>query len=255
MKRKLSDYVDKVYIINLLSRTDRRHFMIEQFKDIGFYDDLMLRNKLEIVDAVKFPGFNDEVLKTFNEQNNSKIGTTGLYFCGLEHYKVLKRALYYGYKRVLVLEDDACFYKDPEKLFDALDNAPSNFDILHIEGYYYPDESFPTETDWLSILADNIEEARWVEHKQFRLWAAAALMYSKHGMEVITKEQERIFCGSDTPTFFAEDNCYFYNYPLVIQENKDVLSSDISIYVKGASSTNIYERKIDKNKYYKITEF
>lgn len=255
MRRKLSDYVDKVYIINLLSRTDRRHFMVEQLKDLGFYDDLMLRNKLEIVDAVKFPGFNNEVLKTFNEQNESKIGTTGLYFCALEHYRVLKRALYYGYEKILVLEDDACFYRDPEKLFDALDCAPSKYDILHIEGYYFPDEKFPTIVDWQAVLADNIEDAKWYPHKDYRLWAAAALFYSKAGMEAIVSEQERIFCGSDTPTFFAEKNCYFYTYPLVIQENKDILTSDISIYVNGASLTNIYESKADKSKYFTITEY
>ena len=255
MRRKLSDYVDKVYIINLLQRTDRRHFMEEQLKELGFYDDLMLRNKLEIVDAVKFPGFNNEVLKTFNEQNNSKIGTTGLYFCATEHYRILKRALYYGYERILILEDDACFYKDTDKLFDALDNAPKDFDILHIEGYYFPDNFSPTENDWLNVLSDTPENATWHNIGLFRLWAAASLFYSKHGMEVITKEQERIFSGSDIPTFYAEKNCYFYTYPLVIQENKDILSSDITKYVKGASSTNIYERKIDRDKFYKITDF
>lgn len=255
MRRKLSDYVDKVYIINLLTREDRRHFMIEQLKELGFYDDLMLRNKLEIVDAVKLPGFDKEVLNTFNKQNHSKIGTTGLYFCATEHYRILKRALYYGYEKILILEDDACFYKDTDKLFDALDNAPPDFNILHIEGYYYPDNLFPTESDWLSVLSDDVNSAKWLPHKDFKLWAAAALIYSKQGMEEIVREQERIFSGSDIPTFFAEKNCYFYTYPLIIQENKDILPSDITKYVKGASSTNIYERKIDRNDYYKIADF
>lgn len=255
MKRKLSDYVDKVYIINLLSRKDRRHFMIEQLKELGFYDDLMLRNKLEIVDAVKFPGFNYEVLNAFNKQNNSKIGTTGLYFCATEHYRILKRALYYGYEKILILEDDACFYKDADKLFDALDSAPSDFNILHIEGYYCPDGLFPTENDWLSILSNDVDSAKWLPHKDFRLWATAALFYSKSGMEEIVREQEKLFSGADTPTFFAEKNCYFYTYPIVVQENKDVMLSDIAKYSDGASLTNVYERKIDRNDYYKIADF
>lgn len=255
MRRKLSDYVDKVYVINLLTRKDRRHFIIEQLKELGFYDDLMLRNKLEIVDAVKLPGFNDEVLKTFNEQNYSNIGTTGLYFCALEHYRILKRALYYGYERILILEDDACFYKDTEKLFDALDKAPKDFDILHVEGYFFPDENYPTEEDWLNVLAENIDFARWEHCGYFRLFATAALFYSKKGMIEIAKEQERIFSGADIPTFFATKDCYFYTYPLVIQENKDILKSDIAIYSEGASSTNIYERKINREDYYKLTDF
>ena len=153
------------------------------------------------------------------------------------------------------MEDDACFYKDIEKIFDALDTAPKKFDILHMEGYYFPDNNFPTIEDWQSILVENIEDASWHSHSKYRLWATAALMYSRHGMEVITKEQERIFSGADTPTFFAEKDCYFYTHPLVIQENKDALKSDIAIYVQGASSTNVYESKIDKNNFYKLTDF
>ncbi len=140
-------------------------------------------------------------------------------------------------------------------MFDALDSAPSDFSILHIEGYYYPDNLFPTESDWLSVLSDDINSAKWLPHKNFKLWATAALIYSKNGMEEIVSEQERIFSGPDTPTFYAEKDCYFYTYPLVIQEDKDTLQGDIVKYAKGASSTNIYERKIDRNDYYKITDF
>ena len=243
MNRKLSDYVDKVYIINLLSRPDRRHFMVEQLKAIGIYDDLVSTNKLEIVDAVKLPGFNKAVLDTFNAENGGSIGTTGLYFCATEHYRVLKRALYYGYEKILVLEDDACFYKDIERLYDALDSAPKSFDILHLEGYYFPDENHPTESDWMAVLSDNIDEAYWHSNEGFRLWAAAALVYSRSGMEEIVKEQERIFCGSDTPTFFADAHSYFYTL------------SDITVYAKGADLTNVYARKANKEDYYKITDF
>lgn len=255
MSRKLSQYVDKVYIINLLSRKDRRKFMIEQLKDNCIYEDLVSQNKLEIVDAVKLPGFDEEVLRKFNERNGSLIGSTGLYCGAVEHYRTLKRALYYGYERVMILEDDACFLKDKEKIFDALDKMPQSFNILHMEGYYWPDENFPTEQDWMSILSDNVDSAYWYRNTDYKLWAAAALIYSKSGMEVIVNEQERIFSGPDIPTFFEDKNSYFYTYPLLIQENKDILLSDIMNYAEKADSTNVYTKKTDRKKYYSILDF
>lgn len=253
--KKLSNYVDKVYVINLLSRTDRREFIINEMKDIGVYDDLISTNKLEIVDAVPNPGFNKEVLEKFNQVNNSDIGSCGLYFCALEHYKILKRAQYYGYERILILEDDACFLRNINELYRALDFMPENFSILHMEGYYFPANTGASCEEWTNVLADDIKAARWHENGYFRLWAAAALIYSKKGMEKYIEMQENCFRGSDVPTLIIDEDAYFYTMPLFIQESKNYLKSDISKYVKDADNTNIYNSKININDYYHMWDF
>ena len=254
MTRKITNYFDKIYVINLLSRPDRRKFMTEQLSNNGFLGDVTSQDKFEFVDAVKIPGFNDNVTKAFNEENQSEFNT-GLFFCTMEHYRILKRALYYGYDRVLILEDDACFLKDSEKVFDALDKVPSDAHLIHLEGFYWPDQYKPTEADWLSILVDNPENGVWFPVGDFRLWASAAIGYDRTGMENIVKRQENHFQAVDFQTFVEDDGVYFYTYPLVVQENKGTLISDINNYANTADSRNVYLRKVNRDNYYSISDF
>jgi len=252
--KKLSNYIDKVYVINLLSREDRRNFIIDEMKAIGVYEDLISTNKLEIVDAVPLPGFNKEVLNSFNEINCSDIGSCGLYNCAVEHYRIIKRAYHYGYEKILILEDDACFIKDLNEIFRALDFMPDNFNILHMEGYYFPSNTGASCEDWTNILSDSVKAAKWHENGYFKLWAAAALIYSRNGMKEYIEMQESCFRGSDVPTLLIE-NSYFYTTPLFIQESKNYLASDITKYVKDADDTNIYNSKININDYYHMWDF
>lgn len=245
-ERRLSDYVDKVYVINLLSRKDRREFIIRQLCELGVYYDLVANNKLEIVDAVIIPGINDNVISAINKENDCDIRTRGLFFCTNEHYRILKRAQCYNYDRILILEDDARFYHDKNKLFDAIETIPQDFDLAHFEGYYQPTEDYPTSEDWLSILADDIDSAKWEKIGSFRLWASAALMYSKKGINEIVCCLETWFKPIDVHTFLYSNNSYFYTYPLVIQENEGAMCGDIMEGSDKAGSTNIYCRKINK---------
>ena len=55
LNTKFSDYFDKVYIINLVNRPDRKKFVENELKSIGIYDELVSNNKLEWVEAIKLP--------------------------------------------------------------------------------------------------------------------------------------------------------------------------------------------------------
>jgi hypothetical protein len=90
------DIFQKIYVINLAARTDRRREMQEQFDRIGMrLDD----PKVELFEAIR-PGDADGF---------PSVGSRG---CFLSHLGVLKRASASRLESILILEDDLNFADD-----------------------------------------------------------------------------------------------------------------------------------------------
>lgn len=90
------DYFDRIYIINLPYRTDRKAEMAEQLRKIGL--------SFDSANVVLFPAVRPEQAMGF-----PTIGTRG---CFLSHLGVLQDAARAGLSRVLILEDDLNFSAD-----------------------------------------------------------------------------------------------------------------------------------------------
>ena len=91
--RKIQDYFEKIYIINLPERQDRRNEMAEQLTKIGLsinHPSIYLFPAVRPLSADEFP----------------VIGAKG---CFLSHLGVLKDAVSNQYSRILILEDDLNF--------------------------------------------------------------------------------------------------------------------------------------------------
>ena len=90
---------DKIYIINLEHRKDRKDSVIEQLEKEGI-------TNYEFVNAVN--GIDSAILKKFKKirKNGSKIGTPGHLGCLLSHKKVLLKAKEDNVKQFMILEDD-----------------------------------------------------------------------------------------------------------------------------------------------------
>ena len=58
--------------------------------------------------------------------------------CASNIIKWIKRSLINNY--ILILEDDVCFIKEFNYIMKALEEAPDDFNILHLEGFYWPGE-------------------------------------------------------------------------------------------------------------------
>ena len=119
-----------------------------------------------------------------------------------------------GMNGILVLEDDVCFLKEFKYIMKALREAPDDFNILHLEGFFWPANE-EQESRYLTRLTQNINDGKWVSSDEgFRLYCTAALIYSKTGMERYCSMQEKLFQSPDHPTFWME-NSFSYSYPLV----------------------------------------
>lgn len=256
---KFSDYFDKVYIINLVNRPERKQFIEKELKTIGIYDELVAADKLEWVEAIKLP-LTQKVMDCMYESgdvdfsysdNQQKLGQ---FMCTSEHYRVIKKSIYKGYNRILVLEDDVCIMKNFEYIMRALEQAPDDFKILHFEGFYWP-MGDDDKNAYLSVMTETVDEGYWVPSEKLKLWCTAALAYSREGMEEYCSIQERKFISPDHPTFWMLDRGYAYSYPLIIQESKMAFISDISPYASDVEDVNVYLTHYDYNNYYHNKDF
>lgn len=87
---------DRIYVINLPHRTDRRAEISEQLRKVGF--------DISSPPVTVFPAVRPEDSGPF-----SSVGARG---CFLSHLGVLKDALERNYEQILILEDDADFSVD-----------------------------------------------------------------------------------------------------------------------------------------------
>jgi glycosyl transferase, family 25 len=87
------EYFNKIYVINLLHRRDRRREMLEQLSKIGLSFDCPVVQLFRAVRPESADGF-------------PSIGARG---CFLSHLEVLRDACKRGFERILILEDDLNF--------------------------------------------------------------------------------------------------------------------------------------------------
>ena len=90
------DYFERIFIINLPSRTDRRSEMAAQLKTIGL--------SLAQANVELFPAVRPDAPEGF-----SSIGARG---CFMSHLGVLRSAQRLGLQRVAIFEDDLDFAMD-----------------------------------------------------------------------------------------------------------------------------------------------
>lgn len=59
----------------------------------------------------------------------------GCWGATLNHYKILKTAYELGYESVFVVEDDCRFLKEKDKIWETLEKAPKQWDILLLDNF------------------------------------------------------------------------------------------------------------------------
>ncbi len=129
---KFIDFFDRVYVINLPSRSDRRQEMAKELKSAGMPFTL---GKVELFSAIRpeSPG------------SFKSIGYRGAF---LSHLHVLKKAKTEGLRNVLIMEDDLELRKDFRQYEEIMlqELVDSSWDIVHF-GYCwnrsYQDVSLP----------------------------------------------------------------------------------------------------------------
>lgn len=126
--------IERVYVINLPSRDDRRRQWVQQRAGLQ-----VLQNRIQIYPAVD----GRQVVNT----TGLKAGELG---CSMSHIAVWKDAQEKGYNFILVLEDDVLFGGDFEKkLNNLLEAVQENFDWVYLYNTwdYRPVEKYSAVLD------------------------------------------------------------------------------------------------------------
>lgn len=112
---KCRDYFDRIYIINLPERADRRTHMVKELREAGL--------ELEPGRIEFFPACKPAEAEGFS--------STGVHGCFMSHLEVFKKCRAIGARNVLILEDDAeivsRFREDEERLIEQLQAASWGF--------------------------------------------------------------------------------------------------------------------------------
>ena len=132
---------DRIYIINLAERADRREEVLQQLARLGVDFD---HPQVTLFPASRFddPG------------NFPAVGVRG---CYMSHVRVMKDALERGETRILLMEDDADFSRAFEQRITALARALAVQDWGVFYGWqpdHYGDAEDPGDSDLLEVAAE-----------------------------------------------------------------------------------------------------
>jgi GR25 family glycosyltransferase involved in LPS biosynthesis len=115
---KIDKYFDKIYCINLDRRLDRREKFAKNYQNLG-------------TNTITFYKATDGESVVDNEWQFS-MGALG---CRLSHLSIYKEALYNGYSKILVLEDDVIIKKSFQKSIKSIVSLTmDDWDMIYFGG-------------------------------------------------------------------------------------------------------------------------
>jgi collagen beta-1,O-galactosyltransferase len=179
--------IDKIFIINLKSRTDR-------LKNMKLLVDTLNidKNKIEIFEAI--PGKelkNNEInnilsissLDTFNNKstNHKDIRTRGAIGCYLSHYKIWEKIINKNLDNVLIFEDDLVSDVDIKEFKEYIDSIPQDYDVALLSWFSL----------WFDLLnnpkKNTIINNYWNKYNSINVFGCGSYLVSKKGAEKIIK--------------------------------------------------------------------
>lgn len=129
----LNTYFDKIFYINLDKDIERNQHILSEFKkwNITNFEKIKGHILTEIPDSIYWRNFGAEV---FNE--NYILGSLG---CRRSNLEIIKLSIERNYSKILILEDDISFTKDPHQLLrDNIVNIIKEWDMLYFGGIIKP---------------------------------------------------------------------------------------------------------------------
>jgi len=119
----VNKYFDKIYCINLDSRTDRWEHASNEFKKYNI--------EVERFSAI----IGTDFIKTIPVYHDALAKRPGLLGCNLSHLGVVKKSKELGLNNVLVFEDDIVFCENFELEFKKrIEQLPNDWDLFYLSG-------------------------------------------------------------------------------------------------------------------------
>lgn len=125
---------EKIFIINLARRTDRKESMINMLNKFNL-------TNYEFVEAVD--GNDQDILQEFNElkKNKTNIVSSGHYGCLMSHIKTIEEAKKRNLKNIMILEDDIILDENFNKIINS--TMVPKYDMIYLGGIIPEIKFFP----------------------------------------------------------------------------------------------------------------
>lgn len=211
--------IDKIFIINLESRTDRKEEIINEMKKQNISED-----KYEFFKAIRptiydvfewNSNFCREVLIHVqpNNRQNYLIGCLG---CLKSHRAVIKEAIDRDYKNILVFEDDTQFIDNFEKIYNYSKQINNDYDMLYLAGSHLGKKE---------IVSENIMKIKGTHTTGSYLIKREAMEYMYNNIKNYNKEVD-VFYAKDLQEKY---NCYCVNPHITKQRDgySDIQQSQV----------------------------
>ena len=197
---------DKIYVISVIYNVKRQDFVRRQMKELGLNFEFIYGIDFNDIKYNRF-GENIEypdIIKEYPVLDNNKA-----YGCTMSHYQAVLQAYVFGYRNVLIIEDDSCLIKDKELLEDYLNNIPDEADFINFTPrFLYIDE--------IPIFLRNLREHH-LNDKYFNLdneciyrsliGSGMYAIMNRETMKTYLKNQkEKLYCADHVLEFFDKPN-------------------------------------------------
>ena len=121
---QLNKYFDKIYILNLHKRTERKILSQKRFDFVG-------------LECEVFNGVDGSVLQYIHKKIDNPIFANGAYIgCAISHLSIYQEAIEKQYERILIIEDDCRINRNIDSIFSKIEKEiPSDWNNLLYFGY------------------------------------------------------------------------------------------------------------------------
>jgi hypothetical protein len=144
--KKLFDYVDKAFYINLDHRKDKNNIIINHFKELGIYD-FVERQRGFTPDEM---GYKLNKSGKYPNEGYSKA-------CAYSQIEIIKKAKNQGLNNVLIFEDDAKFYLGGDyNPLEIIQTAINNLKKIPNWDIFYLGTNPGTRYDSFDLVAPNL---------------------------------------------------------------------------------------------------
>lgn len=128
---------DKIICIHYLPYTERLEPIKKELKRVGILD-LPQFEFYETVDNHFYQYVLDGIPKnrlcSIDNTNKYRVNKTNINYT-IDSFSLLKKLQFFGYKRVLILEDDISFVVDINTIHKVIKSTPMDFDVINYDPY------------------------------------------------------------------------------------------------------------------------
>jgi len=229
--KKLFDFVDKAFYINLDHRKDKNDIIVDHFKKIGIYDFVERQR-----------GFTpDEMGYSLNE--NGKYPNEGYSkACAYSQIEIIKKAKDEKLSNVLIFEDDAKFYVDGGyNPLEIIQNAINNLKKIPDWDIFYLGTNPGSRDESFNLIAPNLV-------KPLEAIANHAMLINSKIFDIILKDSlDKNFNYIDVH-FSNNVKEKYMAYPLCVTQRCGILNDIGEINYGGLCDNfwlDMYNKKIN----------